>query len=265
MSDSNNQTSEFSDGAPFIVWTLRRTGGTTLNNLLLDASPFTVGLHEPFNHDREFGWVSKAYGETENLDELRQNVGSVLDAFPLFKTAFEMQAIAINKTILLEATARGYRHIILDRKAEVDRLLSLELARVTGGWGKLDAERIYSEYTSGSATMDSFDIEWLVDHLAYCRKMRLSLQQIMIEAGVTPKVVYFEDIYLNHAAGRAIIDDLVAFVGLQPDEIEGYAQTVSDALTYMGQNSARMMDLVPNITVARDRLNEAYQPHSFSF
>ena len=231
----------------------------------MDASPYPTGLHEPFNHDREFGWVSQAYSDTEDLSELRKNVGSVLDNAPLFKTAFEMQAIAINKSILQEATARGYRHIVLDRKAEVDRLLSLELARVTGGWGKLDAERIYAEYTSGSAQMEAFDVDWLVAHLEYCRKMRISLQQLMIETGVAPKVVYFEDIYLDHDAGRSHIDDLMHFVGLSPETLPDYESNVSDALTFKGQNSARMMNLVPNIEEARSRLNDADAPHLFHF
>ncbi|MEP6068294.1 MAG: hypothetical protein ABJ246_20840 [Paracoccaceae bacterium] len=251
--------------SPFIVWTLRRTGGTTLNNLLMGASPFPTGLHEPFNHDREFGWVSQTYGDTENLDELRSNVGKVLDDSPLFKTAFEMQSLAINKSILLESTARGYRHIILDRKAEVDRLLSLELARVTGGWGKMDAERIYAEYTSGASQIEEFDVDWLVGHLEYCRKMRTSLQQLMIEAGIAPQVVYFEDIYLDHDAGRRQIDSLMHFVGLSPEEVPNYEVIVADALTFQGQNSARMMNLVPNIDDARSRLNNVDRPHTFHF
>ena len=265
MQERSIQGDPGDDAAPFIAWTLRRTGGTTLNNLLMGASPYPTGLHEPFNHDREFGWVSQAYGDNEDVGELRRNVGKVLDAFPLFKTAFEMQAIAINKSILLESTARGYRHIILDRKAEVDRLLSLELARVTGGWGKMDAERIYAQYTSGASQMEEFDIDWLVSHLEYCRQMRVSLQQLMIEAGITPQVVYFEDIYVDHDAGRRQIDSLMQFVGLSPEKVPDYDAIVADALTYQGQNSARMMNLVPNIEEVRSRLHDLDTPHTFQF
>ena len=40
---------------PFIIWTLRRTGGTIL------AAHIGVKHHEPFNKDRIFGDVSKAW------------------------------------------------------------------------------------------------------------------------------------------------------------------------------------------------------------
>ena len=113
--------------------------------------------------------------------------------------------------------------------------------------------------------MAPFDVDWLMGHLHYCNKMRATLQQLMIETGTRPFVVYFEDVYLDHDQGRRVISDLVRYLGMSPDDLPNYEDRVSDALTYKGQNSARMLDLVPNLEDARARLETAEPPHAFSF
>ncbi len=259
------QATDQTDVPPFIIWTLRRTGGTTLAQLMMEMSPSEVYRHEPFNFDRPYGWVGEEWSKTKDLDLLQTNVNKAFEELPLIKTAYEMQGVPINKAIMRTAIANGYRHVVLDRRAEVDRLLSLELAKQTGVWGKMGAQKRYAMYESGEAQMEPFDIDWLLRHLAYCRKLRGTLQQIMIEMGVTPFVVYFEDVYTDHMAGRKVINRLVRHLGLPVEKDKDYHQKVGNALKFKGQNSARMMDFVPNIAEARAALEAAAEPYDYSF
>ena len=45
----------------FIIWTVRRTGGTRFTTKLTDMSIYPVAEHEPFNIDRMFGKITKRF------------------------------------------------------------------------------------------------------------------------------------------------------------------------------------------------------------
>ena len=48
---------------PFIIWTLRRTGGTNLATRLMALSQYPKLEHEPFNPDRVHGHVTRNWVE----------------------------------------------------------------------------------------------------------------------------------------------------------------------------------------------------------
>lgn len=251
-------------GGPFVFWTFRRTGGTTLSQLLMTMGP-GKGYHEPFNHDRDFGFVGQEWQSTKDRDLMRANIARALDDLPLIKHCYELLGNPINRTLMGELQSRDYRHVILDRRGEVNRLLSLELARLTGAWGKMGADKIYGLYESGEAKMAPFDIDGMIKHMGRCHEHRSFLERMMRKHGITPHVVYFEDLYVDHAVGHQEVEALVDFLGIDRSGVEDYEGRVSAALTLKGQNSRSMMDFVPNIAEARRRLDEAHEAFEFLF
>ncbi|WP_212525598.1 Stf0 family sulfotransferase [Actibacterium sp. MT2.3-13A] len=251
--------------SPFIIWTMRRTGGTTLTGLLMGLSERPKVEHEPFNRDRAFGWVPEQWRETHDRQALGIAMSRALRNRPLIKHCYELAAAPINSALLEAACRESYCHIVLDRRAEVDRILSLELAKITGAWGPKQAAERYSRFESGEAQAASINIAAALKHMAKCQQNRKNLDTLFKRAGVTPYVVYFEDLYSNPDSGRAEVGKLLDFIGLDPAAIPDYEQRLTNALLHKGQNSARMMECIPNIDEARSRLQEAFEHYDFRF
>jgi len=250
---------------PFVIWTMRRTGGTTLADLLMTLSEHPRCTHEPFNWDRAFGWVSKAWNEDADPVALRTNMKRVLHKRPNIKHCHEIHPQELNACLLEETLTRDYRHIILDRRAEADRILSLELAKQTGAWGKMGAAEKYRAFLAGEAHLDPIDLVAATRHMAHCATKRRRLAALLDQAGVTPEVVYFEEVYSDFEAGRARVERLLAFLGIDPAGHDDYTVRLETALLHRGQNSAQMLALVPGIEAARARLAEAAATHPFAW
>jgi hypothetical protein len=83
-----------------------------------------------------------------------------------------------------------------------------------------------------------------------CHTRRQELTQKMAVAQIVPFVVYFEDVYSDPQAGRALIARLLAFLGIRPEDHADYEKLVSDALLRRGQNSAQILQAVPDVDAA---------------
>lgn len=246
---------------PFIIWAMRRTGGTTLAALCSSLSEHAGVPHEPFNPERIFGWVTKAWHENRDPQALRDNIRKALEERPLIKHCYEIMPPELNAALREVADDLGYKHVILDRRAEVDRILSLELAKITGAWGGKDAKRIYAEIDAGTRAIEPVDITEGVAHLTYCQKRRQEVDALL-EA---PFVIYFEDVYADATAGRARVEALLAYLNINPADTPDYEAQLQDALLNRGQNTASIMSKVPNIDAARAALDSAFAACAFSF
>src|SRR5579863_9787871 len=102
---------------PFIIWTMQRTGGTSLTDLLLEMSEHKAAEHEPFNRDRQFGAVTIAWAQTKDEEALRRALADLLAQRHLIKHTYELRDMQLNLA-LMEAAARDYRHIFLFRRDE---------------------------------------------------------------------------------------------------------------------------------------------------
>lgn len=251
--------------APFLIWTLRRTGGTTLTTLLTALSDHPGTEHEPFNPDRHFGAVTRHWRAQQDAARLRADIEAALAPRPVIKHCYEIMPPALNRTLMEVSTERGYRHVILDRRDEADRVLSLELAKITGAWGSEAATRIYAEIEAGTGTLAPLDIEGAVAHLRYCHKRRGEIRDLLVASGQRPHVIYFEDVYRDPQAGRAQVGAVLEFLGIDPADHPDYEARLTEALLTRGQNSARIMSAVPNIEAARAALEAAAaQPEVFA-
>ncbi|MDA7429587.1 hypothetical protein PGB28_14045 [Primorskyibacter aestuariivivens] len=245
--------------APFVIWTLRRTGGTTLATLLERLTEHPCVSHEPFNLNRTFGRVTSDWLKRRDREQLRAGVEQALAERPVIKHCFETKPPGLNAALMQVATEKGYRHIILDRRAETDRILSLALAELTGAWGSNTAEQIYHGIAAGERTVEPMDIEAVVAHLHKCRQSRQDIRKMLERVGQDPFVIYFEDIFSDPEAGRAKVGALVSFLGIDLSLHPDYDAQLTDALMHRGQNSARILSAVPNIVAAREALENAGQ------
>lgn len=159
----------------------------------------------------------------------------------------------------------GYVHIVLDRGAEVDRILSLELARLTGAWGKQDALKVFQGLKNGTSQVPPFDTAGAVAHLNVCQRYRRKIKAQMDRNGIVPFVVYFEQVYADPQKGRQKVADLLEFLGINPAEHDNYNALLTEALLQKGQKSGRIMEYVPNLPVAQSQLAKALGKAPFRF
>lgn len=244
---------------PFIIWTMRRTGGTTFANLLMDLSRWPRVIHEPFNYDRAFGEVSRRWYENRDLDRTRADLDRTLSPKPLIKHCHEIHGRRFNR-LLLEATLRhAYAHIELRRRNEVDRLLSLQLAQITGVWGKMGSGEVYRRILAGEAGELRFDIEAALEHMEKCALSTRRIRSLLKKAGVPLLTVWFEDLYSDLQRGRQVVAETLAFLEFDETTFGAHSAEIGEALLTKGQNSARILDKVVNIDEARARLTEKYR------
>lgn len=242
---------------PFVIWTLRRTGGTTLTTLLEGLTQHPSVSHEPFNRQRDFGSVTSDWLERGDPAHLRAGIAEALAERPVIKHCYEIMPPEVNAALMEVSTEKGYRHIILDRRLETDRILSLALAEITGAWGNKGAKEIYPEIMAGKRAVDPIDIEAALTHLRKGRQRRQGIRDLFGRVGQKPYVIYFEDIYSDPKVGRAKVMALLSFLRVDLTRYPDYDAKLTDALMHRSQNSARILSLVPNIDVAREALENA--------
>lgn len=244
---------------------MQRTGGTTLAALLAALSEHPGVEHEPFNAERLFGNVTTNWQQTQNTQKLHADIEAVLEPQPVIKHCYELLPTAVNQCLMHVASAKNYRHIILDRRAETDRILSLELAKLTGAWGGREVSDIYDAIERGEVQLDPINLEHALQHMAVCQQRRRVLYEQFQSTGQTPFVVYFEDVYSDPTSGRNLILELLKFLQIAPNMHADYEQLVQEALLHKGQNSAGIMDAVPNLDEGRQKLDQAWSKSDFSF
>lgn len=242
-----------------MIWTLRRTGGTTLTAFINSLSEFPTVEHEPFNLSRHFGAVTQAWRDTKDEDELRLNLMAALADRPLIKHCCELVPNEVNACLMQVTTELGYRHVILRRDDEVGRILSLELAKLSGVWGKRGSYKTYEKIKSGELELGPVETMGAVEHLIFCNDLMQDVSAGLAELGVVPFEAVFEDIYGTEPPerGRRRVRQLLRFLDIDPREHKRYGARLREALEKKGQNSARVMDLVPNIKAARSALQAA--------
>ncbi|SMP05492.1 hypothetical protein [Shimia sagamensis] len=250
---------------PFVIWTMQRTGGTTLTTLLKSFSEYPSLQHEPFNVERKLGWILQNWGANRDTAKMQSDISAALSDRPIIKHCYELVPEALNLALMKATSELGYRHIILDRRAEDLRILSLELAKQTGAWGKTAAEDVYRDIKSGEKTLAPLSLQQALDHLDRCHTRRLSLAKQMKESGLSPLVVHFEDVYTDPIAGKKRVREILSFVELNPLDFQNGRQRVAKALRTQGQNTESIMDLLPNLSVVKDKLQTAQKSQSFNF
>ena len=75
---------------PFFIWTMRRTGGTSLTSLLTNISEFNGIEHEPFNSDRKLGRFIQDFRAGKDKQEIVNALDKVFLETPIVKHCYEL-------------------------------------------------------------------------------------------------------------------------------------------------------------------------------
>lgn len=227
---------------PFIIYTLRRTGGTSLSAFMERISNFTSIQHEPFNKDRRWASVSAAVKDGLDPDALRRKLRELLNVRPNIKHAVEVVPMAITRALIDVCAELGYSQIVLHRRAEKDRLMSLYLAEATGAWGPKEAAVLYPKLRAGEIIPNPIDLTRVADR-AQLDAARLGETLMTLRGrGVDFGWLLFEEIYASPAATVKAALAVAARMGL---DLTGTDDRLSVFSASSGQGTAEAMTLVP--------------------
>jgi hypothetical protein len=209
------------DPMPFIVWTLRRTGGTNFAHSLMERSPFSGTQHEPFNEDRVYGHITRAWRERGDAAELRAGVIAICEKKVVMKHCLEIIPPPVNRALVRASIEVGYRHVFLYRREAMHRLLSLEFAQRSGLWqGAVNTDindRVFSEPLRAGE---------LVHHELQAREEMGSVYRALREAGQEPVSVAFEDLFTaaDRSQAERMARDVLQALALErtPEEDRGF-------------------------------------------
>lgn len=181
--------------SPFLIWTLRRTGGTTFTRLLHEASGRAEVWREPFGRHGNLFALRQRFVEDKDAARLAEGLEVALAPRPNIKHCFEVCPARFNAVLLNTATRLGYRHIYLDRRDEAARIESLEFARLTGAWGKDQADQLQRALAEGRADPDPPDPAIAERELRRSAVKRQQLFREMRARDTDPLVLFHEDLY----------------------------------------------------------------------
>jgi len=243
---------------PYIIWTMRRTGGTTFASLLGRISSHKPVQHEPFNPDRLYGKVVKNWTRSFDIDQMRSQISDILKSSPVIKHCYEIAPLPLNILLLQESIRRGYSTILLHREAEVDRQFSLEIAKLTGAWGADLASRIFEEIRTGARPKPVLPISSSVSHILDCRLKRVWLANMLTSSGVTYSEVLFEDLFADKARGVRTVNAVLAQLGHTESRIADLVEDVAKAVSSNGQDTQRIDYLVENAVAWREQMQSIW-------
>ncbi len=181
--------------APFIVWTLRRTGGTNFAQSLFECSRFDYLEHEPFNFDRAYGHISQEWEDNGDASHLRASLAEVFQEKWLIKHCVEMVPLTFNRVLAEIACDAGYRHLFLYRRDPLARLLSLEFAERAGAWSPNDIKG--SELDEDAILAEPLPVEEMITHEYACRALIQDAYAHLIELEQRPLLIAFEDLFMS--------------------------------------------------------------------
>jgi hypothetical protein len=269
---------------PFIIWTLQRTGGTNLaqrlfeRSGLIEAAPHMHApnapalrwlegldsqwkLHEPFNmgsQDRIFGSASEHWSVTQDRKALDRSVDEICSLHLPMKHCVEMVPWEISASLARAATRHGYRHLFLYRENGLNRLLSLQFAKLSGVWGpQFLGERQLQE----KIFEDPLPVNDLLEHETSCNELLVKAWRLMYTLGSDPVAVKFEAIYEAETpeAGKAMVLSMLEFLDLSEDA-QGDDRFAAEMVTHGNQGTRDEYSNFKGIPALQEGLRKLKRP-----
>lgn len=238
---------------PYIILTMRRTGGTSLMSFMSAISTFPTRQHEPLNLDRIWGDVLQNFNATRDIDAMRAALVDKLAERPNIKHCFEIIPPQINRVLIEECARLGYRFFVLTRRDEASRLKSLFLALATEAWGPEQAAQIYPEIRAGLRQVRAMPPE---QGRQTVYQAAIALGQVLTllrNRQIPHDWLIFEEIYKgetpiqDHAI--RIVSQLGASIAPDDERLRAFASGA-------GQNSDSIQDFVPGMPALLQLLDE---------
>lgn len=174
---------------PFIIWTVRRTGGTNFTTRLIEMSGLPVH-HEPLNLDRIHGAVTGDWRRDRDEWALAVRMADILKKTSVIKHCVDVVPELVSAA-LARAAAKGkaYRHLFLVRESSLQRLLSLEYAKRAAVWGPRTKK---PDEATDPAFNEPLDVKTLVAQERRGIARLNNLWRQMEQDGLKPMAVTFE-------------------------------------------------------------------------
>lgn len=227
---------------PWLILTLRRTGGTSLTGFLSSVSRFPTIEHEPFNVDRRFGAITTAFRGDGDVAAMEAAVGDAVADNPNIKHCIEIIPPEITRALIERAAAQDYRVMVLTRRDEARRIASLLLALATGAWGPREAAKIYPKIRAGELVPEAIDLKKVrarvsTDFFALGRTLAMLRNRRIDHDWLVFEELYFGDTPIESQA-RAI----AARLGIEVAEDDA---RLAEFSAREGQKSAEIAAFVP--------------------
>ena len=237
---------------PFFIWTMQRTGGTALTDLLMQMSEHPKAEHEPFNwakkKPRQFWPITEAWANTKNEGELLTSLDEIFSQRLLIKHCYELHGMPFNLHLMKAAAKAEYRHILLLRRDESSRLISKFIAEAQGTWFKDYASKVFKEVAHGQRKLEPFPVERVVAHYKQCRENTRLIRANLKKSGVDCVEIFYEDLYVGeHEPRLARAHELLDFLGFTPPEVANSEKKIQHTIFHSGQNSRAVAPFVPNL------------------
>jgi hypothetical protein len=240
---------------PIFIWTMRRTGGTSLTTILTEMSEYPQIQHEPFNVDRQLGQYVKDYRSGVDHNILKKRLSEELEKTPTIKHCYEMFSKEFNMIILDVVCNKHYQHVFLKREDEISRIFSLYLAQQTSVWGPEQKKNIYSEIISGTRLLDPFDIDNMVEHARWCTKLTQTIKDELTKRNIIYKEVSFEDFYVGEDIERlGKLYSLFDYLEFSNETREKFKSEIDKKIFNSSQQSRDILEYIPNYKDALERL-----------
>ncbi|HBS50774.1 MAG TPA: hypothetical protein DEA05_12150 [Rhodobacteraceae bacterium] len=240
---------------PILILTLRRTGGTSLAQFLANLPGSGPFKHEPFNVDRPFGQVHSAFRETQDRTALDRDIAEVMRDHPNVKHCIDNTPYRLSTGLIDFARDAGYRFLVLTRRDNARRLLSLAVAQSTGAWGSRQAAKVYPAIRSGEIKPAPIDIPGLA------RIMRNDFHNLGVvmthlrNNRISHEWIVFEDFYGGEAPVEVQARELAGRFGFDIGPDHPLLDTFGKS---GGQGTETITGFIPNIDEARAALAEMH-------
>ena len=246
--------------APFIIWTMQRTGGTSLAELLMEMSEHTAAEHEPFNwakkKPRQFWAISEAWNASGDSQMLRQSLKCIFEQKFLIKHCYELLNLTFNMHLIHESSITPYRHVILRRRDEASRLISKFIAEAEGTWFKDYSRKVFSEVASGERQLKELPIDRLVGHYRHSQNATKFVTDTLEAFGAESHTIFYEDLYVGEREPRMErLAELFDFLEFSEGEVQKHATLIGEKVFNSGQSTSSVATHVPNYLKALQALN----------
>ncbi|QBF34245.1 hypothetical protein [Thalassococcus sp. S3] len=237
---------------PYLILTLRRTGGTSLTTFLSEVSSFATKEHEPFNPDRVWGGITEEFKRTKNVDLLRSKLGEALQSRPNIKHCIEVVPGVLTQELITACHERQYRLMLLTRRDETSRLISLFLAQSTGAWGPDEARQIYRNIMAGQTKPNPIQLHEVKQRYLLDAGILGQTLSVLRYKEIPYKWLVFEELYKGQTPIETQAIEIAKYLGLR---IEAEDPNLATFSNQPGQNSKVIEPYVPGIAEARDILS----------
>jgi hypothetical protein len=241
--------------APIIIWTFRRTGGSTLRSVLYWLSVHQAWQDEAFNPGRELGDVTRGYELSRDEGALRLAIARIVAQRKNLKHAVEVVPHRLNSVLLEEAAKQGYRHLLLLRLNEAERQISLALARRTDAWGPEKAKAIFEQIRRGTTALEPLDLAPITTQTLSDAAALGRLYRLLLANGTEFHTVLFEELYAGPVEARLArfrrVGEALGLAKVRSVGDDAFRRAATEA----GQDTRSIYAHVPNIEAVRQAVD----------